>query len=128
MGTSHEEPMMRSTPVEWDLFGLGPWDYGVNAENIYNFWVVGTERAKPFENIFTVGMRGVSWKASHFSIRLSSTILQAPETVRDYISPFKGRFLILVSPSSASGGSEHRVARTSGFRSTHNPNRCVQWH
>ena len=59
MGTSHEEPMMRSIPVEWSLFGVGPWDYSVNAQEIYNFWVNGTERAKPFENVFTVGMRGV---------------------------------------------------------------------
>lgn len=58
MGTSHEEPMMRSIPVEWDLFGVGPWDYTVNAQNIYDFWIVGAERAKPYENIFTVGMRG----------------------------------------------------------------------
>ncbi|EJD06971.1 uncharacterized protein FOMMEDRAFT_131740 [Fomitiporia mediterranea MF3/22] len=58
MGTSHEEPMMRSIPVEWSLFGVGPWDYSTNAQFIYNFWVNGTERAKPYENIFTVGMRG----------------------------------------------------------------------
>ncbi|OCH92535.1 hypothetical protein OBBRIDRAFT_726547 [Obba rivulosa] len=58
MGTSHEEPMMRSIPVEWSLFGVGPWDYGVNMQNIYNFWVVGAERAKPYEGIFTMGMRG----------------------------------------------------------------------
>ncbi len=58
MGTSHEEPMMRSIPVEWGLFGVGPWDYTSNSQFIYDFWVNGTERAKPFENIFTVGMRG----------------------------------------------------------------------
>lgn len=58
MGTSHEEPMMRSTPVEWGLFGSGPWDYEVNAQNIYNYWVVGAERAKPYEGIYTMGMRG----------------------------------------------------------------------
>lgn len=58
MGTSHEEPMMRSTPVEWDLFGSGIWDYESNAENIYAYWVNGTERSKTYENVFTVGMRG----------------------------------------------------------------------
>ncbi|KAH9894039.1 hypothetical protein C8Q73DRAFT_500700 [Cubamyces lactineus] len=58
MGTSHEEPMMRSIPVEWSLFGVGPWDYESNAKEIYNFWVNGTERAKPYENMWTVGMRG----------------------------------------------------------------------
>ena len=58
MGTSHEEPMMRSTPVEWYLFGTGPWNYTTNTEEIYNFWLNSTIRAAPYENIFTVGMRG----------------------------------------------------------------------
>ena len=58
MGTSHEEPMMRSIPVEWNLFGTGPWDYSANNASIYPFWVEGAERAKPYENIWTVGMRG----------------------------------------------------------------------
>ena len=58
MGTSHEEPLMRSTPVEWDLLGTGPWDYSVNAQNIYNYWVEGAERSKNYENMITIGMRG----------------------------------------------------------------------
>ncbi|KAF9221732.1 glycoside hydrolase family 115 protein [Gyrodon lividus] len=58
MGTSHEEPIMRSTPVEWNIFGSGPWDYSLNQQNIYDFWVVGAERGKLYENIYTVGMRG----------------------------------------------------------------------
>ncbi|KAJ6564988.1 hypothetical protein DFH09DRAFT_1475574 [Mycena vulgaris] len=58
MGSSHEEPMQRSIPVEWGLFGQGPWDYEVNSENILPFWVNGTIRAKPYENVWTVGMRG----------------------------------------------------------------------
>ncbi|KAI0060097.1 hypothetical protein BV25DRAFT_981253 [Artomyces pyxidatus] len=58
MGTSHEEPMMRSIPVEWGLFGQGPWDYETNSAFIYNFWVEGVQRAKPYESLYTVGMRG----------------------------------------------------------------------
>ena len=58
MGTSHEEPMMRSIPVEWKLFGVGPWDYGTNQQNVYNFWRVGVERALPYEGVYTIGMRG----------------------------------------------------------------------
>ena len=50
--------MTRSIPVEWTLFGVGPWDYSVNKANIYPFWVNGTERAKPYDWIYTVGMRG----------------------------------------------------------------------
>ena len=50
--------MMRSTPVEFSLFGKGAWDYTTNSVNINEFWLEGTERAKPFESMFTVGMRG----------------------------------------------------------------------
>ncbi|KZS95511.1 hypothetical protein SISNIDRAFT_452165 [Sistotremastrum niveocremeum HHB9708] len=58
MGTSHEEPMARSIPNEWNEFGSGPWDFSVNADNITEFWKVGVERAKPYETLYTVGMRG----------------------------------------------------------------------
>ena len=58
MGTSHEEPFARSLPNEWNLFGEGAWDYGGNQENVYKWWKEGAERAKPFENVITIGMRG----------------------------------------------------------------------
>ncbi|KAI0085503.1 hypothetical protein BDY19DRAFT_996640 [Irpex rosettiformis] len=58
MGTSHEEPMARSIPVEWNLFGVGEWDYSVNADFIYEFWLNRTEEVKNFDTLFTVGMRG----------------------------------------------------------------------
>ena len=55
---SHQEPMMRSTPNEFSLFGKGIWDYTTNAANINQFWLEGTERARPFESVYTIGMRG----------------------------------------------------------------------
>ena len=58
MGTSHQEPMMRGTPIEWNLFGHGDWNYTTNSQNIYNYWVDGVKRARPFESIYTLGMRG----------------------------------------------------------------------
>ncbi|KAG6864856.1 hypothetical protein C0991_006757 [Blastosporella zonata] len=58
MGTSHQEPMMRSTPNEFNLYGKGTWDYTTNADNIKAFWLAGTQRAKNFESVYTVGMRG----------------------------------------------------------------------
>ena len=56
---------MRSIPVEWTLFGEGPWNYSTNADFIYQFWVNGTERAKPYESIFTIGMRGDGDRECH---------------------------------------------------------------
>ena len=49
---------MRSTPNEFSLFGKGSWDYTINAANINQFWLEGAERARPFESVYTIGMRG----------------------------------------------------------------------
>jgi hypothetical protein len=57
MSTSHHEPMMRADK-EWDRYGEGPWEYSTNAGNLYNFWVDGAKRNKPYESIYTLGMRG----------------------------------------------------------------------
>ncbi|KAK7537394.1 uncharacterized protein J3D65DRAFT_696996 [Phyllosticta citribraziliensis] len=57
MGTSHTEPMMRATN-EWTTFGQGAWQWNTNNASIYPFFVEGAERAKPYEGIVTMGMRG----------------------------------------------------------------------
>ncbi|KZW01132.1 hypothetical protein EXIGLDRAFT_761138 [Exidia glandulosa HHB12029] len=58
MGTSHQEPMMRSSPVEWNRLGLGTWSFESNPENVTKYFIEGAQRASPYENVFTVGMRG----------------------------------------------------------------------
>ena len=61
---SHQQPMMRPTPNESSLFGKGSWDYTINAANIniyINFGLEeeqGTEHARTFESVYTVGMHG----------------------------------------------------------------------
>lgn len=57
MSTSHHEPMMRADK-EWNRYGKGAWEYSKNPENLYNFWVDGVKRNKPYESIYTLGMRG----------------------------------------------------------------------
>ncbi|KAA8913650.1 hypothetical protein FN846DRAFT_81675 [Sphaerosporella brunnea] len=57
MGTSHTEPLQMSTK-EWNTFGNGSWDYSSNSANIHKYWEKGVERAKPWENMWTIGMRG----------------------------------------------------------------------
>jgi len=57
MGTSHQEPMARNTP-EWEAYGEGEWNFTANTEFLHDFWVYGAERAKGYETMFTVGMRG----------------------------------------------------------------------
>ncbi|KAH8805498.1 hypothetical protein F5884DRAFT_885869 [Xylogone sp. PMI_703] len=57
VSTSHHEPMQRST-TEWRVNGEGGWVWGENKEKIINFFEKGVKRAKPFESILTLGMRG----------------------------------------------------------------------
>ena len=55
MGTSHHEPMALAQQ-DWKRRGKGEWDY--NAQNLRDFWTYGIERAKNWESVITVGMRG----------------------------------------------------------------------
>lgn len=57
MSTSHTEPLQRSTK-EWNTLGNGTWDYNTNSKNIYDYWIEGVQRGKPYENYWTMGMRG----------------------------------------------------------------------
>ncbi|RME72768.1 MAG: hypothetical protein D6781_01700 [Verrucomicrobia bacterium] len=57
IGTSHHEPMLRAH-AEWDRYGEGPWDYTTNAQRLRSFWRGGIERARDWETLITVGMRG----------------------------------------------------------------------
>jgi hypothetical protein len=57
MGTSHHEPMMRAQQ-EWKRYGNGPWDYSKNGEFLREFWELGLQRNKGYENVVTIGMRG----------------------------------------------------------------------
>jgi hypothetical protein len=57
MSTSHTEPLQMSTK-EWNTLGNGTWDYTTNSANIDKYWERGVSRAKNFENMWTVGMRG----------------------------------------------------------------------
>ncbi|KAF8751462.1 hypothetical protein RHS01_08171 [Rhizoctonia solani] len=58
MGTSHQEPMARSTPNEWNRSPRGKWNFTSNAENVSKYWVEGVQRVVSYETVFTLGMRG----------------------------------------------------------------------
>jgi len=57
MSNSHHEPML-CADKEWNRRGEGKWDYDVNAKNLYQFWQKCAARNKPYESIYTLGMRG----------------------------------------------------------------------
>lgn len=58
MSTSHHEPMARAQ-AEWKRHGNGgAWDYSKNKKGLQEFWRSGMERAKDWETIVTIAMRG----------------------------------------------------------------------
>lgn len=57
MGTSHHEPMALAQQ-DWKRRGEGAWDYTKNGEVLRKFWTSGIERAKDWESLITIGMRG----------------------------------------------------------------------
>lgn len=57
MGTSHTEPMMRATQ-EQSKFMTGPWQWDINNASMRAFMLEGAQRAKSYESIFTMGVRG----------------------------------------------------------------------
>lgn len=59
MGSSHHEPMLRNT-YEYDEKTLGPWNYARNRQNIYHFWDQRVVENGKYENLYTVGMRGLN--------------------------------------------------------------------
>ncbi|MDE6292007.1 MAG: glycosyl hydrolase 115 family protein, partial [Muribaculaceae bacterium] len=59
--TSHCEPMLfnNAAKSEWDPERDGTWDYGLNRDVIYGKFADRLDEAAEFENIYTIGMRGV---------------------------------------------------------------------
>ncbi|RXW16249.1 hypothetical protein EST38_g9605 [Candolleomyces aberdarensis] len=72
MGTSHQEPMMRSTPNEFTAL---PWDYSTNSDAIKQYWLEGAQRARPYESIFTLGMRGFVPLSEETNIQLLEGVI-----------------------------------------------------
>ena len=59
MGASHCEPMLRNNVAEWDKKTMGEWNYETNRDNIYDYWNTRVKENGAFENLYTVGMRGI---------------------------------------------------------------------
>jgi hypothetical protein len=59
MGSSHAEPMLRNNVDEWDKKAFGEWDYTKNRERVLKYWDDRVAANGKFENIYTVGMRGI---------------------------------------------------------------------
>jgi hypothetical protein len=59
MGSSHSEALLRNNVGEYSEPKDGPWDFATNASRITQYWQDRLRTNGKFENLYTVGMRGV---------------------------------------------------------------------
>ena len=59
MGSSHSEALLRNNVGEWNEKTDGPWNYQVNRVAIDHYWDQRLAANGHYENLYTVGMRGV---------------------------------------------------------------------
>jgi hypothetical protein len=58
MGTSHHEPMALAQQDWKRRQGHGKWSFTSNHDEMIDFWRGGVQRAKNWETMYTIGMRG----------------------------------------------------------------------
>lgn len=81
VSTSHCEPMMRSNPLEWDHNTRGDYNFFTNKKNVTDYWNERLSEASKYENVYTVGMRGIHDGA----MKGAKTIPQQVEGLTDVI-------------------------------------------
>jgi hypothetical protein len=89
MGTSHTEPMVRATQ-EWTKVAKGSdagWQWATNNATLYEFFMEGAQRAKPYENVVTVGMRGYHDTAMSSDVQTGvlEAVVNAQEEIIDKV-------------------------------------------
>ncbi|MGH8854519.1 MAG: glycosyl hydrolase 115 family protein [Telluria sp.] len=85
VGTSHAEPMMRNNVGEWKKSD-GPFNFFTNRERMLGYWQQRVDQVKAWDNVYTLGLRGV-----HDSAMEGATGPQhARDTVQEVIELQRG--------------------------------------
>ncbi len=67
MGSSHCEPLLFNTASEWKKDKMGEWDYINNKDGVDKVLKSRVEECAPFENVYTLALRGLHDKAMNAS-------------------------------------------------------------
>ena len=78
MGSSHSEALLRNNVTEYSESKDGPWDFSTNVPRITRYWQDRLRTNGKFENLYTVGMRGVhdSGMEGHLSVHQKVSLLE----------------------------------------------------
>ncbi len=94
MGASHCEPMLCNNVTEWDKKTMGDWNYETNPDGIYDYWESRLKENGRYENVYTVGMRGIhdsgvpgGGSREDKKNRLQRVISDQRKILSDYVNP-----------------------------------------
>ena len=72
MGSSHCEPLLFNTASEWKSKTMGEWDYIGNRDGVDSVLKARVREAAPYENVYTLALRGLHDKAMKASNDMSA--------------------------------------------------------
>jgi len=74
MGSAHCEPLLFNNATEWDTEKMGEWRYDTNKENVYKVLDKRVSENGKFENVYTVGIRGMHDREMRGNLKLEEQI------------------------------------------------------
>jgi len=83
MGSSHCEPLLFNNDVEWDKATMGEWRYDTNKETVYKVLDKCVSERCRYENVYTVGMRGVHDEGMRGDLELQQQIVLLEQVFAD---------------------------------------------
>ncbi|MDE6394225.1 MAG: glycosyl hydrolase 115 family protein, partial [Duncaniella sp.] len=83
--TSHCEPLLfnNASPAEWDSARDGEWDYRTNRQTIYDKLDARVAEAAPYDNIYTMAMRGLHDEGMRGNYTLDEKVATLHDAIMD---------------------------------------------
>ncbi|KXX68305.1 glycosyl hydrolase 115 family protein [Flammeovirga sp. SJP92] len=83
MGSSHCEPVLFNNATEWDKNSMGEWNYATNREGICKVLDQRVSENAPYENLYTIGIRGIHDHAMEGGFSVERKIELVEEAIQD---------------------------------------------
>lgn len=83
MGSAHCEPLLFNNATEWDVNTMGEWRYDLNKENICKVLDKRVSENGKFENVYTVGIRGMHDREMRGNLKLEERIALLEQVFTD---------------------------------------------
>ncbi len=93
-GGAHNSPMLGNARKEWDEEKMGEWNYLTNKKNIIEFWKNNLKKFGQYENVYTIGMRGVGdlpMKGGQNMAQKVEALQQIIQDQRELLSEYYGK-------------------------------------